>query len=120
MRGWVGGFGAVGELLGGESFVGGWLVVGGIVGEDCGAVEGAVVFGKVELEDFVQYLVRFLFFFDEGKEGEEGGGRILTYPALIADSFWPFTADTNTDDVGGGVEEVLAKLDQLLISHLLD
>ena len=43
-----GGLGAVGELEGGEFLGGGRLVVGGVVGEDGGAVEGAVVLGEVE------------------------------------------------------------------------
>ena len=41
-------FGAVGELLSGEFDVVGRLVVRGVVAEDGGAVEGAVVFGEVE------------------------------------------------------------------------
>lgn len=49
LGGGVGGGGAVGQLDGGEFFGGGRLVVGGVVGEDGGAVEGAVVFGEVEL-----------------------------------------------------------------------
>ena len=40
---------ARGELQGGQLFGGGGLVVGGVVGEDCGAVEGAVGFGEIEL-----------------------------------------------------------------------
>lgn len=43
-----GGLGAVGELLGGEFDGGLGLVVGGVVGEDGGAVEGAVVFREVK------------------------------------------------------------------------
>lgn len=53
VRAWLGGggvsLGAVGELLGGELLGGLWLVVWGVVGEDGGAVEGAVVFWEVEL-----------------------------------------------------------------------
>ena len=44
-----GGLGAVGELDGGELLRSWGVVVGRVVGEDCGAVEGAVVFGEVEL-----------------------------------------------------------------------
>ena len=48
-----GGGGVCGLFAGGEmqgwEFLGGWrLVVGGVVGEDCGAVEGAVGLGEVE------------------------------------------------------------------------
>ena len=43
-----GGFFARGEVECGELFGGGGLVVGGVVGEDGGAVEGAVVFREVE------------------------------------------------------------------------
>ena len=41
-------YGAIGELLGGEFDVVGRLVVGGVVAEDGGAVEGAVILGEVE------------------------------------------------------------------------
>ena len=57
----------------GELFGVGGLVVGGVVGEDGGAVEGAVVFGEVE-------------------------------PAFIANSFGPLAADTDANNVSGGVE----------------
>ena len=43
-----------GELDRGELFGGGGLVVGGVVGEDCGAVEGAVHVWEVE-PAFVAY-----------------------------------------------------------------
>ena len=43
------GLGAVGELQGGELLGGLGLVVGRVVGEDGGTVEGAVVLGEVEL-----------------------------------------------------------------------
>ena len=49
LRGGVFGGGTVGDLEGGELFGGGRLVVRRVVGEDGGAVEGAVVFGEVEL-----------------------------------------------------------------------
>lgn len=48
LRGGGGGLLARSDLLGRELFGGGGLVVGGVVGEDCGAVEGAVGFGEVE------------------------------------------------------------------------
>ena len=48
MRGGVVGFAAVGELLGGQFDGGLGLVVGTVVGEDGGAVEGAIVFWEVE------------------------------------------------------------------------
>ncbi len=53
-RGGVGGLLAGGDLQGGQLFGGGRLVVGGVVGEDGGAVEGAVGFGEVE-PAFVAY-----------------------------------------------------------------
>lgn len=49
LRRGVGRGGAVGEVEGRELFGRGRLVVRGVVGEDGGAVEGAVVFGEVEL-----------------------------------------------------------------------
>ena len=58
LGGGVFGFGAVGELEGGEFFGGGGLVVGGVVGEDGGAVEGAVFVGEVELVVEVSESVR--------------------------------------------------------------
>ena len=73
----------------GELFGGGGLVVGGVVGEDGGAVEGAVVFREVE-------------------------------PAFVADAFGTLAADTNADNVSGGVEEVLAEGDEGLITHFLN
>ena len=82
------GLGAVGDLDSREFLGGLRLVVGGVVGEDGRAVEGAVVFGEVE-------------------------------PALVADAFRASAADADTDDVGGGVEELLAEADQLLVAHLL-
>ena len=48
LRGGIIRFRAVGELLCGEFDVVGGLVVRGVVAEDGGAVEGAVVFGEVE------------------------------------------------------------------------
>jgi hypothetical protein len=41
--------GTIGKLLGGELLRGVRLVVGGVVGEDGGTVEGAVVLGEVKL-----------------------------------------------------------------------
>lgn len=70
-----------GELLGGH-----WLVVGGVVGEDGCAVEGAVILGEVE-------------------------------PALVADTLWAVATDTDTNDVGGAVEETLGQADELLVAH---
>lgn len=53
LRSGVLGLGAIGKLLGGK--LDGWLrlVVGGVVGEDGGAVEWAVVLGEVELFEHV-------------------------------------------------------------------
>ena len=45
------GLGAVRKLQGGKLLGGVGLVVRGVVGEDSGAVEGAVVLGEVELHD---------------------------------------------------------------------
>lgn len=43
-----------------------------------------------------------------------------TYPALVSNPLRAFTSDTNTNNVGGGEEQSLAEVDQLLITHLLD
>mgnify|MGYP000929348754 CR=1 FL=1 len=66
----------------------GGLVVRRVVGEDGGAVEGAVVLREVQ-------------------------------PALVTNALRTGATDTNTDDVGGGVEEALGELDELLVAHLL-
>lgn len=66
-----------------------WLVVWRVVGEDCRAVEWAVVLWEVE-------------------------------PALVADTLWTLTTDTNTNDVGSGVEETLAQVLKLLVLHGLN
>lgn len=81
-----GGLAAVGELEGGQLLAGLGLVVGGVVGEDGGAVEGAVVLGEVQ-------------------------------PALVADALGTQATDTDTDDVGGAVEEALGELLALLVAH---
>jgi hypothetical protein len=65
------------------------LVVGGVVGEDCGAVEGAVVFREVE-------------------------------PALVANPLWSGTADADTNDVSGGVEQAFAEVNEFLVPHALN
>lgn len=51
------GLGAVRELLGGQLLRGIRLVVGGVVGEDGGTVEGAVVLGEVELQSNISIIV---------------------------------------------------------------
>jgi hypothetical protein len=81
-----GGLAAVGELESGQLLAGLGLVVGRVVGEDGGAVEGAVVLGEVQ-------------------------------PALVTDALGALTADTNTDNVGGAVEEAAGELLQLLVAH---
>jgi hypothetical protein len=107
------GLGAVGKLLGGELDGRLRLVVGGVVGEDGGAVEWAVVFGEVELFgqgvsiDVVVKIVSSQISWN-------------TYPALVSNSLRAFTSDTNTNNVGGGEEQSLAEVDQLLVTHLLD
>jgi len=80
------GLGAISQLDGGKLLRGLGLVVGGVVGEDGGTVEGAVVFGEVQ-------------------------------PALVTDALGAGTTDTNTDNVGGGVEELLGEGHQLLVIH---
>ena len=82
------GLGAVRQLESGQLLASLGLVVGGVVGEDGGTVEGAVVLGEVQ-------------------------------PALVADSLGTRATDTNTDDVGGGVEELLAEGNELLVAQLL-
>ena len=84
-----GGLLARGEVERGEFFGVGGLVVGGVVGEYGGAVEGAVVFREVE-------------------------------PAFVADAFGALAADTDADNVGGGVEQVLAEGDEGLVAHFLN
>ena len=78
----------IGDLEGRELLGGLGLVVGGVVGEDGGTVEGAVILGEVE-------------------------------PALVTDSLGTSATDTNTDDVGRRVEELLGQTDQLLVAHHL-
>ena len=80
------GLGAISQLDGGELLGGLGLVVRGVVGEDGGTVEGAVVLGEVQ-------------------------------PALVTDALGADTTDTNTDNVGGGVEELLGEGHQLLVVH---
>lgn len=43
-----------------------------------------------------------------------------SYPALVTDALRALTTDTNTNDVGSGVEETLGQGDELLVAHLLD
>jgi hypothetical protein len=43
-----------------------------------------------------------------------------TYPALVANVGWALATDSDTDNVGGGVEETLAEVDQVLVTHLLN
>ena len=80
------GLGAVGELESGQLLGGLGLVVGGVVGEDGGTVEGTVVLGEVQ-------------------------------PALVTDAVGAGTTDTNTDNVGGGVEELLGEGHELSVVH---
>lgn len=80
--------GAVSELKGGQLLGGLGLVVGGVVGEDGGTVEWAVILGEVQ-------------------------------PALVADAVGAGTTDTNTDNVGGGVEELLGEGHELSVVHSL-
>ncbi|KAI6762824.1 hypothetical protein HG530_008804 [Fusarium avenaceum] len=78
----------VGEVESGELGVLLRLVVGGVVGEDGGAVEGAVVLGEVQ-------------------------------PALVTDALRALTSDTDTNNVGSRVVELLGEADELLVTHLL-
>lgn len=103
------GLGAVGKLDGGELLGSLGLVVRGVVGEDGGTVEGAVVLGEVELlKSFVSFL-----------SGTFTYKTKATYPALVTDSLGASTTDTNTNNVGGGVEELLGEAVQLLVTHVL-
>ena len=77
---------AIGELESGQLYAGLGLVVRRVVGEDGGAVEGAVVLGEVQ-------------------------------PALVTNALGALTSDTDTDNVGGAVEEALRQLLALLILH---
>jgi hypothetical protein len=43
-----------------------------------------------------------------------------SYPALVTDALRALATDTNTNDVGGGVEEALGELDEILVANLLD
>jgi hypothetical protein len=80
------GLGAIGELESGQLLGGLGLVVRGVVGEDGGTVEGAVILGEVQ-------------------------------PALVTDAVGAGTTDTNTDNVGGGVEELLGEGHELSVVH---
>ena len=64
------------------------LVVGRVVGEDGGTVEGAVVLGEVQ-------------------------------PALVTDALRALTSDTDTNNVGGRVVELLGEGHELLVAELL-
>lgn len=77
---------AVRQLDGGQLLRALRLVVGGVVGEDGGPVEGAVVLGEVQ-------------------------------PALVTNALRPRATDTHTDNVGGGVEELLGGGDQVGVGH---
>ena len=79
---------AVGHLDGRELLRSLGLVVGRVVGEDGGTVEGAVILREVE-------------------------------PALVADSLRASATNTNTNDVSGRVEELLAQTNQFLVAHQL-
>lgn len=58
--------------------------------------------------------------------GEDGGAVewavILgeVQPALVTNALWSLAAETDTNNVGGGVEETLAEIDELLVAHELD
>lgn len=80
------GLGAVSQLKGRQLLGLLRLVVGGVVGEDGGTVEGAVVLGEVQ-------------------------------PALVTNAVGASTTDTDTDNVSGGVEELLGEGHQLLVVH---
>lgn len=98
--------GTIGELLGGELLGGVRLVVGGVVGEDGGTVEGTVVLGEVKL---VPSLVDPLSVMRRTK----------TYPALVSNALRTLSTNTNPNDVGGRVEELLGVVDELLVTDLL-
>jgi hypothetical protein len=80
------GLGAISKLESWQLLGGLGLVVGGVVGEDGGAVEGAVVLREVQ-------------------------------PALVTDAVRAGTTDTNTNNVGGGVEELLGEGHELGVIH---
>jgi hypothetical protein len=42
-----------------------------------------------------------------------------SYPALVTNALGALTTNTNTNNVGGGVEELLGEADELLVAHLL-
>lgn len=44
---------------------------------------------------------------------------MATYPALVSNSLGALATDTNTDNVGGRVEELLASINELLVADLL-
>lgn len=58
-----------------------------------------------------------------GVVGEDGGTverRVVlgeVEPALVTDALGALTTDTDTDNVGGGVEELLGEGDELLVAH---
>lgn len=74
------------------------------------AEERAVVLGEVELNS--PYV--------STKNGDcrtETGPVVLTYPALVTDSLGAGATNTNTDDVGGRVEQLLGETNELLVVH---
>ena len=78
--------------------------VGEVLGRQLGLLLGLVVGGVV---------------------GEDGGtveGAVVlgeVQPALVSDALRADTTQTNTNDVGAGVEETLGEVDELLVAHLL-
>lgn len=44
----------------------------------------------------------------------------VTYPALVTDALRPLASQTNTNNVGRRVKEILAERDELLVAHGLD
>lgn len=83
------------------------LVVWGVVGEDGGTVKGAVVFREVELNRQLA-------------TNRETVVIEVTYPALVTDALRPLASQTNTNNVGRRVKEILAERDELLVAHGLD
>ena len=44
----------------------------------------------------------------------------MSYPALVTNALRALSTDTDTNNVGGRVEETLGKADELLVAHLLN
>lgn len=83
------------------------LVIWGVVGEDGGPVEGTIVLGKVQLLMMVSISLGPFW----------GDARVSADPAFVADTLGAFSANSNTNYIGGGVEQTLAHLLELDVAH---